>query len=222
MIAIDRIAALACLVAAAVLSGVPAVAPGASVEWHNVSYFNPTSPPPFAISPTNPTPGDVITFVAATDGQMYVNSCWASVAKGDPSISVDPTNRTVVVWFSEPRTNWVCPLVVVPVIGIDGQFGPLAEGSWMFNLIQSTGTNSYVFNVGEIPGQLSIEVVGADWYKLSWPTNGGRFALELKSDLSSTNWAPFGYGPILSSNRYTMTIYSSADSQFFRLRRLTP
>jgi hypothetical protein len=222
MMAIYRIAALACLVVATVVGSVPTVVGGASVQWHRVDYVNPTFPPPFAISPTNPTPGDIIHFVAATDGQMYFNSIFASVMKGEPGIVVDSTNRIVVVSFSEPRTNWVVPLYVLPVMGIDGQFGPLAEGSWVFNLIQSTGTSSYAFNVGEIPGQLSIRTLGPDCYKLSWPTNGGVFALEFNHDLSSTNWAPFGYGPILSSNRYTMTIYSSAESQFFRLRRLTP
>lgn len=218
----DHIATMVCLVCAAVVCGVSTVAGGASVEWHNVNYFNPTSPPPFAVSPTNPTPGDIINFVASTDGQMYVNSCWASVAKGDPGISVDSANRTVVVRFSDPRTNQACPLVVIPVMGIDGQFGRLAAGSWVFNLIQSTGTNSYAFTVDEIPGQLSIHVLAADRYQLSWPTNGGEFAVEFNNDLSSTNWELFGYGPILSSNRYTMEIYSSADSRFFRLRRLNP
>ena len=222
MMAIDRLAALVSLVAAMIVCSLPMVARGASVEWHRVDYFNPVSPPPFAISPTNPTPDDLVSFVAATDGQIYVNSCWASVAKGDPGISIDPTNRTIVVWFSDPRTNWVCPLVVVPVIGVDGQLGPLAAGSWRFNLVQSNGTNSYAFTVGEIPGQLSIEALGADRYKLSWPTNGGWFALEFNHDLASTNWAPFGYGPVLSGNRYTMEIFSDAESRFFRLRRLHP
>jgi hypothetical protein len=222
MVAIDRLAALACLVVATVVGSAPTVAGGASVEWHNVSYFNPTSPPPFAVSPTNPTPGDIVNFVASTDGKMYGNSCWASVAKGEPGISVDSTNRMVVVRFSDPRTNQACPLVVIPVMGIDGQFGRLAAGSWVFNLVQSAGTNSYAFEVEEIPGQLSIQVLGADRYKLSWPTNGGSFALEFNNDLSSTNWDLFGYGPIPSSNRYTMEISSSADFRFFRLRRISP
>lgn len=223
MKACERAAVLACLAVTTILCGVPTFAGEASVQWHRVDYSNPTSPPPFAVSPPNPTTLDTITFVAATDGKMYVNSCWASVANGDPGIIVDFTNREIVVSFSDPVTNRACPLVVIPVMGIDGQFGRLAAGEWTFWLIQHTQTNFYTFTVtNELAVPLSIRVLTAGRYELSWPNNGISLAVEFTAELAPANWTVLSNTPVLSGGVYTVEIDSSTQSGFFRLRRRNP
>jgi hypothetical protein len=97
----------------------------------------------FALNPANPTTTNVISFVAPTDGKIYLNDCMASVANGNPALTVDSTNQTITVSFSAPVTNVFCPAFVAPVSGVDGQFGPLSAGTWVLDILQ----NTYPFSV---------------------------------------------------------------------------
>ena len=188
---------------------------GDTVGWHIVTNGSPTTA--FTLNPANPTTTNVIHFVAPTDGQMYINSCFASVAKGDPTISVDSTNQTVSVSFSPPVTNRACPLIVLPVSGVDGEIGPLQPGAWMFNILGS----AYPFTVAEVPLALSIEPFSnASSFQISWPVSGEPFVLEYSDGLPSATWQVVTNPPVTVSNRNTVPTSSDSGSRFFRLRRL--
>jgi len=208
--------ALAGLGCVAVLCGGVSSASGGTIQWHLLRNV----PPPAALvlTPASPTTTNLINFIAPTDGQVYANSCWASVSNGEPSISEDATNQTINVSFSPPLTNMVCPAIVVPVSGVDGSFGPLKAGTWTFNILQS----SYAFTVTEAPVLLSIRALtNSSSLRISWPVSGDTYALEFKDRLSFGNWQAVTNAPVTSSNSITVQIDSAPGTRFFRLRRLS-
>jgi len=193
----------------------PLAAKGADVTWHIVTNHLPVLD--FTLAPVSPTTTNTVSFVAPTDGQIYGNACWASVANGDPSLAVDATNQTITVWFSPPLTNRFCPLYILPVSGVEGHLGQLKAGTWAFHILQ----NSYTFSVVEAPLLLSVQALSnSSSLQLSWPVSGDTFVLEFNSDLASGNWQAVTNLPTISSNRNTVQILSDSNSRFFRLRRL--
>lgn len=217
MKASKRATARVCLGCAAALCGGPSSAADATVRWHNVANESP--PATFALNPANPTTTNVISFVAPTDGKIYVNSCFAAIACGNPALTVDLTNRTITVSSSAPLTNIACPEIFFPVSGVEGQFGPLSGGTWVFAILQ----DSHPFSVTEALLPLSIEAfTNALLFQLCWPVSGEPFTLEFNDGLSSGNWQAVTNPPATSSNRNTVQIHGASGSRFFRLRRLPP
>jgi hypothetical protein len=201
---------------AAVVSATVLSVNAADVKWHIL-----TDPLPvinFALDPAAPTTTNLISFVGPTDGDLYANSCLASVANGEPSIAVDSVFLTVQVTFSAPLTNIACPAVVVPVSGVDGQFGPLRAGNWVFTIL----TNVYSFSVAEVPLPLSIQTAtNSSSLQLSWPVSGDRLLLEFSDSLSSANWQAVTNMPVVLNGQNFVQITRGAGSQFYRLIRLT-
>ncbi len=119
----------------AALFGNPCATNGAEIHWHTIG---PGAPPPtLLLTPAEPTSTNLISFVAPSDGQIFGNSCFAAMLDGEPAIAIDPTNQTVNVSFNPVRIE-VCPLYVLLVSGVEGKFGPLKPGTWMFNILQSS------------------------------------------------------------------------------------
>jgi hypothetical protein len=194
--------------------GVLFTANATDVQWHVVMDHSPVTN--FTLSPVEPTTTNIISFVASTDGEFYANSCFASVANGEPAITVDAVFLTVKVTFSAPLTNIACPLVVLPVSGVDGQFGPLRAGKWSFTIL----TNSYFFSVEEAPLSLSIKTLtNSSLSQVSWPVSGEPFALEFSDSLSSVNWQTVTNTPIVSKGQNILEIGRSPGSRFYRLLR---
>jgi hypothetical protein len=213
----NRATATICLAFAAALCGGPANAAEATVRWHPI--INASPPTAFALNPANPTTTNVISFVVPTDGQTYINDCYASHSNGSPAIAVAATNQTITVSFSAPLTNSVCPLIVDPVSGVDGQIGLLSAGTWVFNILQ----NAYTFDVAEAPLALSIQAfTNSSTFQLAWPVSGDMFVLEFKDGLGPGSWQVVTKPPTTSSNMNTVQINGDSDSRFFRLRRLPP
>ena len=216
MTASNGATATVCLGCVAVLAGSLLTASGQSVRWHVITNGSP--PVVFALDPAKPTTTNVISFVAPTDGNVYINYCWASVVNGNPAITVDVTNQTIAVSFS-PFTNIACPLVVVPVSGVEGKIGPLSAGTWVFESLQ----NSYPFHVTEAPLMLSMQALtNSSAFQLGWPVSGDTFALEFNDGLAPGNWQAVTNPPVALSNRNTVQIYGGSGSRFFRLHRLHP
>ena len=217
MTAVQRATATICLVCAAGLCGAQTSAPEATVRWHYIGQGSPTVT--FTLNPANPTTTNVISFVAPTDGKLYINDCFASVTNGNPALTVDSTNQTITVSFSAPLTNIFCPQIVAPVSGVDGQFGPLSAGAWVFDILQ----NAYPFSVAEAPLPLSIQAgTNSSAFQLDWPVSGDTFVLECNEGLAPGNWQVVTNPPTTSSNLNTVLIYGDSGSRFFRLRRLSP
>lgn len=187
---------------------------GPSIGWHATGSGGP--PQNFELTPASPTTADLISFVAPTDGQIYENDCFASTTCGLPMIVVDSIFQKVNVSFSAPP-NWVCPLVVAPVSGVEGEFGPLRAGAWTFNLLGMV----YNFEVIYTPVLLSVEPMGGSRsIQVSWPASGETFVLESSANLGSGNWAGVTNSPTTVSNRVTVLIDSAPGTRLFRLHRL--
>jgi hypothetical protein len=195
----------------------PLPLPIQTVRWHPVTNGSPPTTA-FALNPANPTTTNVISFVAPTDGKIYVNECSAAFDNGNPAIAVEITPRAIAVSFSAPITNVFCPTIVAPVSGVDGQFGPLGAGTWVFDILQ----NTYSFSVAEAPLPLSIQTItNSSAFQLGWPVSGDAFVLEFNDGLAPGNWQVVTNPPTTSSNLNTLLINVDSGSRFFRLRRLT-
>ncbi len=182
------------------------------VQWHVASDHSPTVA--FTLDNPTPTTTDTIKFVAPTDGEIYANGCWATVANGTPIIAVDSSNHAVNVTFSAPSTNRICPLYVLPVSGVDGQFGPLSAGTWTFNILQ----DSFPFTVTEAPTMLSIQTpADSGMAQITWRVSGQPFVLKDNNDLSSGDWQTPTNAPALSGDQATTLIPFASSSRFYRL-----
>ncbi len=88
-----------------------------------------TCPPAWTIDPARPAGRDVIHFSGPT--AVYSNACVALTTVGPPQIVVDPNARTVELAFG-PSPMMPCTMNYDPVCGLEGAFGPLPEGDWVF------------------------------------------------------------------------------------------
>jgi hypothetical protein len=97
----------------------------------NVSWISGESgPKQWSLDPTNPSTSDVIAFSGPTD--IYSNSCVAeSQLGGTPTLLIDNAAKVVLLWFRPPAPTF-CPMIWDPVAGLEGEFGPLAAGDWLF------------------------------------------------------------------------------------------
>lgn len=97
-----------------------------SIKW----TLGTTPAAQWSISPANPGPSDVITFSGPT--KVYSNSCVAENAMGGPpGLSIESASKTILLWF-QGETTGICPMIYMPVCGVEGDFGPLEPGVWRF------------------------------------------------------------------------------------------
>jgi hypothetical protein len=184
-----------------------------SIEWHRVSNDQPIA---FALSPSNPTTTNMVSFIAPTDHEHFANYCLAWVGRGAPALSIDSSNHSITVAFS-PITNIACPNIVLPVSGVDGKLGLLKSGTWVFSIL----TNTYTFNVVAAPLPLSIQALGAPaGFRFAWPVSADAFALEFTDNLAPAAWHELTNTPTIIGNQNVLQIQSDATNRFFRLRRL--
>lgn len=97
----------------------------AEVDWHQGE-----EPPSetWIIWPSEPTSDEVINFSGPTI--RAGSPCAASEYYGGwPTITIDEYNRTIELWFEPPPGGLCAPIIVC---GLEGRFGPLAEGEWLF------------------------------------------------------------------------------------------
>lgn len=80
--------------------------------------------------PPPPLPPGTVPFSGPTG--VFGNSCYAAYDFGGiPTITIDPKQKTIELWFKPPAPG-MCPAVYLPVCGLNGWFGPLSEGDWIF------------------------------------------------------------------------------------------
>ncbi|MHC4535025.1 MAG: hypothetical protein ACYS6K_13840 [Planctomycetota bacterium] len=95
-----------------------------------ISWIHGEDPPVFSRIPENPTTKDLIYFTVPTD--VFINQRQAErTLGGKPTLSVNPIEREIELWFQGPA-NEDGKIGVDPVCGLEGHFGPLEEGAWMF------------------------------------------------------------------------------------------
>jgi hypothetical protein len=96
-----------------------------------ISWIHGNEPPDFSRIPEHPTSADLIYFTVPTD--VYFNQWTAErTLGGKPSLYVDPVAREIELWFQGPADEG--PMFLDPgyVCGLEGHFGLLEEGTWLF------------------------------------------------------------------------------------------
>ncbi len=97
----------------------------------SVSWIPGDNPQDFSRFPANPTTNDIITFIVPTD--VYFNRWDAEQALGGtPTIEIDTAQKRIELVFEPPAPEDPIPSMYDPVRGLQGYFGPLEEGSWIF------------------------------------------------------------------------------------------
>jgi len=89
-----------------------------------------TGPAAWVVKPPAPTELDVIHF--AGPSAMHQNLCHALVDVGQPQVQIDPSRRQVRLVFLPVVTFAACDDIQKPVAGVQGSFGPLEKGDWIF------------------------------------------------------------------------------------------
>lgn len=132
-----------------------AAAESLRIEW----IPGEVGPESWTITPSSPTVEDVIHFSGPTG--VHSNSCYAEVlAGGSPALSIAPAKNTVALWFEPPPPEG-CYDIYYPVCGLEGEFGPLSEGDWLFFCDNPVAQFSISFHVSAIPTYvLDVKVVG--------------------------------------------------------------
>lgn len=103
----------------------------------SVSWVTGENSPELSRLPLNPTTNDVITFVIPTD--TFANQRQAEqILGGKPTLTIDPGQRRINLRFVPPAPTGPPP-TFDPVSGLEGYFGPLEEGLWLF-FVQFQGT----------------------------------------------------------------------------------
>lgn len=98
-----------------------------------VAYLQGESAPPLSISPMSPTSTDVISFSTPLDGRVHSNECEMRVAlSGSPVLTRDAANQQITL-STDGVFSQFCTRIFRPHSGAQGEFGPLAAGSWSFD-----------------------------------------------------------------------------------------
>ncbi len=96
-----------------------------------ISWIHGDDPPDFSRTPENPTTADLVYFTVPTD--VFYNQWTAErTLGGTPSLYVDPVAREIELWFQGPADEGAMFLDPDHVCGLEGHFGLLEEGTWLF------------------------------------------------------------------------------------------
>lgn len=102
----------------------------------SVSWISGSNPPDLSRQPANPTTNDVISFTLPTD--VYSSRREAElILGGKPTLTINPAQMRIELDFVPPASSGSS--AYNPVSGLEGHFGPLAEGWWTL-FIQFPGT----------------------------------------------------------------------------------
>jgi len=202
----------------AILCSLFCSASAATVEWHYLGTPSEDQAPPnsLVITPAAPNSTNNISFVAPIDGKKYLNSIAAGDACGNPIISVVSNSHLITVTFT-PRLDEFIPNYAALVSGIDGKFGPLAAGTWGFEVFSNSGalisSNSFTVT-GPV---LGIELAG-NQVILSWPALTSNYVLQTATDLSSGSWRNITNGIANNGASFIFTNSIANQTAYFRLQ----
>ncbi|MBW8042354.1 MAG: hypothetical protein FVQ85_20485 [Planctomycetes bacterium] len=171
------------------------------------SRYPPSSPPPDTVPFSGPT-------------GVYNNSCWAEAAWGIPEITIDQYQRTIELWFKQPAPAPYCPAVYAPVCGLNGWFGPLSGGDWLFYCSEIPFCY-FNFHVDGPPPTFAIikpngyeRVPVSSTYTIRWEDSrgegncGGNYLLDYSID-DGNSWIPITSNTISNTCSYDWQIPSN-------------
>lgn len=163
------------------------------VLWTGGSFC----PGSWTVDPSDPTN---VTFSGPTE--TITNSGCAIVYYGGvPTIDINYANKTVMLWFMGPVGD-MCLQYWAPVCGLEGWFGPLDAGNWMF----SSPFANIQFQVGQVDALTLLSPNGGDYFlktstrKITWQDTrnavcGGNYLLDYSID-NGTNWLAIDPNPV--------------------------
>ncbi len=141
------------------------------VDW-TYQYVS-TCPAQWTISPSVPSSSDTVSFEGPTN--TFTNACYAEQNfGGQPALMINGLDRTVELIFSPPAPTQ-CTLLLAPVCGLHGTFGPLKPGTWTFKCTHADLNFELQFNVDGVATTRDIIYVDSDLLTLtpdgfSWET----------------------------------------------------
>jgi len=119
---------------------------GAEVSW--IASGSQLQPSGWSIEPKRPAQNEVIRFSGPTG--RYLNYCVAETSLGGkPMLFINSAQKAVELRF-EPPPSTGCP-GAVEVYGLEGSFGPLEPGLWMFYCNRFGAWFYLEFEVGSAP-----------------------------------------------------------------------
>jgi len=141
------------------------VAGAVSISWIDGQF----APKQWDIDPANPSTSDVITFSGPTD--VFSNSCVGeSRLGGTPELLIDAGSRVILLWFRPPAPT-ICPMIWDPVAGLEGEFGPLAPGDWLFVSLSKDIDLEIRFTVLDaVAHHVDADAPGPSYNGKSWAT----------------------------------------------------
>ena len=97
----------------------------------NVSWIPGDDLQDFGRFPQMPTTNDIISFTVPID--VFDNQWQAEQSLGGtPTLIIDAVQKRIDLQFEPPAPEDPIPIEYDPVCGLQGYFGPLEEGSWLF------------------------------------------------------------------------------------------
>ena len=177
------------------------------------SQFPPSSHPPGTIPFSGPI-------------GIFSNDCFAMVALGGtPTITIDSYQKTIELWFKPPAPTQ-CYDIWAPVSGLNGWFGLLSGGDWLFysNRIPSPYGPFYI-NI-HIDGTPMLTILnpngkecllGSSTYTIRWEDSrsagcGGSYLLDYSID-NGNNWIPVDSNPVSNTCTYDWLVPSISSNQ---------
>lgn len=175
------------------------------------SHYPPSSQPPDTVPFSGPT-------------GVFSNPCFAMANLGGiPTITIEPYQKTIELWFQPPAPE-ICPPDVYPVCGLNGWFGPLFGGDWLFYSNQipyPLGSFYFNFHVDGPPPTLTIlkpngyeRVHVFSTYTIRWEDSrgdgycGGNYLLDYSID-NGNSWIPVDSNTISNTCSYDWKIPSN-------------
>ncbi len=138
---------------------------GSSASFADSVQFRPGQiAPPLAINPSSPNSSDLIRFTTPLDGNVHGNPCGAEAVLGGGLLLVrDDAQHTIEIVY-DGNIPMICPRNWAPVIGAEGDFGPLASGDWMLRDLHNNSLRFTVVaeTIGDFDGDGLLTVTDID------------------------------------------------------------
>jgi hypothetical protein len=180
------------------------------------SYYPPPSHPPNTVPFSGPT-------------GVFNNYCFAMMnLGGTPTITINSNQRTIELWFKPPRPDLCLADVHPPVCGLNGWFGPLYGGDWLFyhaDIYSPFGTFFINFHVdAPIPTLTILKPKGYERapvfsiYTIRWEDSRSEgycesdYLLDYSID-DGNSWIPVASNAISNTCSYDWTIPYVSSSQ---------
>ena len=88
------------------------------------------------------------------------------------------------------------------------------NGDW------ASDTTQIAAVISPVPGpSLTILFLPSDSARLTWPTNNPGYHLESAAQIPTRFWSPVTNAPVVQADQFAVTVGTSNQSQFFRLRK---